>query len=97
MFTFVTKTGTFVSTSFIIDVNISYKEYDDDLFYCYIAKDNQSGNKVLVKSYKENFMEKNNQTGESELYSLDEFSKHGNKDIRKAYLIGRYGAIPNIR
>ena len=43
------------------------------------------------------FMEKNNQTGESELYSLDEFSKHGNKDIRKAYLIGRYGAIPNIR
>jgi AAA15 family ATPase/GTPase len=42
-------------------------------------------------------MEKNNQTGESELYSLDEFSKHGNKDIRKAYLIGRYGAIPNIR
>ena len=43
------------------------------------------------------FVEKNNQTGESELYSLDEFSKHGNKDIRKAYLIGRYGAIPNIR
>lgn len=43
------------------------------------------------------FMQKNNKTGESELYSLDEFSKHGNKDIRKAYLIGRYGAIPNIR
>ena len=40
------------------------------------------------------FMQKNNKTGESELYSLDEFSKHGDKDIRKAYLIGRYGAIP---
>ena len=43
------------------DLGYDYNKKEKDLFYCYIAKDNQSGNKVLVKSYKENFMEKNNQ------------------------------------
>jgi len=43
------------------------------------------------------FVEKNQVTGESELYSLDEFSPRKSEDIRKAYLLGRYGAIPNIK
>lgn len=42
------------------------------------------------------FVEKNNETGESELYSLDEFSPRTNSDIRKSYIMGRYGAVPNI-
>lgn len=42
------------------------------------------------------FVEKDNNTGVSELYSLDEFSPRKNKNIRKAYLLGRYGSIPNI-
>ena len=42
------------------------------------------------------FVDKNQDTGESELYSLDEFSPRKREDIRKAYLLGRYGAIPNI-
>lgn len=42
------------------------------------------------------FIDKNQETGESELYSLDEFSPRKREDIRKAYLLGRYGAIPNI-
>ena len=42
------------------------------------------------------FTEKNNETAETELYSLDEFSVRKREDIRKAYLLGRYGAIPNI-
>lgn len=42
------------------------------------------------------FIDKNQDTGESELYSLDEFSPRKREDIRKAYLLGRYGAIPNI-
>lgn len=43
------------------------------------------------------FVDKNNETGESELYSLDDFSTRRNLDIRKAYLLGRFGAIPYIK
>ncbi|WP_421798684.1 AAA family ATPase [Haliscomenobacter sp.] len=41
------------------------------------------------------FVEKNKQ-GESHLYSLEEFQPRFDKEIRKAYLQGRYGAIPFI-
>ena len=43
------------------------------------------------------FVDKQQETGESELYSLDEFSPRKREDIRKAYLLGRYGAVPNIK
>jgi len=42
------------------------------------------------------FIEKNNSTAESELYSLDEYSPRKTEDIRKAYILGRFGAIPNL-
>lgn len=42
------------------------------------------------------FVEKNQKTGISDLYSLDEFSPRVREDIRKAYLLGRYGSIPNV-
>lgn len=42
------------------------------------------------------FVEKNNENGVTELYSLDEFSPRKTENIRKGYLQGRYGAIPNI-
>lgn len=42
------------------------------------------------------FVEKDNKTGVSDLYSLDEFAPRKNADIRKGYLQGRYGAIPVI-
>ena len=42
------------------------------------------------------FVEKDNQTGCSTLYSLDEFSPRTREDIQKAYLLGRYGSIPNL-
>lgn len=42
------------------------------------------------------FIDKNNRTGVSDLYSLDEYSERTRTDIRKAYLLGRYDAIPNI-
>lgn len=42
------------------------------------------------------FVDKNQKTGISELYSLDEFSPRTNEDIQKAYLLGRFGAVPNI-
>ncbi len=42
------------------------------------------------------FTEKNNETGVSDLYSLDEFSVRKTENIEKGYLLGRYGAIPYI-
>lgn len=41
------------------------------------------------------FVEKN-RLGETCLYSLEEFKPRFDKEIRKNYLLGRFGAIPNI-
>ncbi|MBK5247443.1 MAG: ATP-binding protein [Peptostreptococcaceae bacterium] len=42
------------------------------------------------------FTEKNNKTGESDLYSLDEFPVRKTENIRNGYMQGRYGSIPFI-
>lgn len=42
------------------------------------------------------FVEKN-ASGSTELYSLDEFSPRKIEDVRKRYLQGRYGALPDIK
>lgn len=42
------------------------------------------------------FTEKNNTTGASDLYSLDEMSVRKTDNVEKGYLLGRYGAIPYI-
>ncbi len=42
------------------------------------------------------FVEKDRDSGVSQIYSLDEFSPRIGEDIRKAYLVGRYGAVPDI-
>ncbi|MBO5435232.1 hypothetical protein J6A31_05360 [bacterium] len=42
------------------------------------------------------FVEKNRRTGVSELYYLDEFSPREEENIRMAYLLGRYGSVPDI-
>lgn len=42
------------------------------------------------------FVEKDNNTGISDLYSLDEYSPRKSENIQKGYLQGRYGAIPMI-
>lgn len=42
------------------------------------------------------FVEKDNKTGESDLYALSDFSPRKTENIKKGYMLGRYGAIPNI-
>jgi len=42
------------------------------------------------------FVEKNNMTGESKLYSLNDFTVRNKESIEKGYLSGRYGALPDI-
>ena len=43
------------------------------------------------------FTEKDNETGITDLYSLVEYKPRNDKDIKKGYLLGRYGAIPFIK
>ena len=43
------------------------------------------------------FTEKNNETGESDLYALSDFSVRKSENIEKGYLLGRYGAVPFIK
>ncbi len=42
------------------------------------------------------FVEKNNKTGVTDLYSLADYSPRKNENIQRGYLQGRYGAIPFI-
>ncbi|MDD2591889.1 MAG: ATP-binding protein [Erysipelotrichaceae bacterium] len=42
------------------------------------------------------FVDKSTKTGISELYSLDEYSVRKEENIKKGYLLGRFGAIPSI-
>ncbi len=42
------------------------------------------------------FVEKDNKTGQSSLYSLSDYSPRKTEKIQKGYMLGRYGAIPNI-
>lgn len=42
------------------------------------------------------FVDKDRQTGESELYSVDGLGKKNNADIRTGYLIGKFGSVPEL-
>lgn len=42
------------------------------------------------------FVDKDRQTGESELYSVDGLGKKNNADIRTDYLIGKFGGVPEL-
>lgn len=40
------------------------------------------------------FTEKNQETGESDIYPLDDFKVRKDENIEKGYLLGRYGGVP---
>lgn len=42
------------------------------------------------------FVDKDSETGASDMYNLREFAQPTNANIRKSYLVGKYGAIPQI-
>ena len=42
------------------------------------------------------FADKRNNDGVSELYSISEFATRTTENIRKGYLVGKYGAIPDV-
>ena len=43
------------------------------------------------------FVDKRDKDGVSELYTISEFSTRTTENIRKGYLVGKYGAIPDIK
>lgn len=42
------------------------------------------------------FVDKNREDGASELYSISEFATRTTDNVRKGYLFGKYGAIPDV-
>lgn len=53
-------------------------------------------NETLIRKDQIYFVDKNQSDGSSELYTISEFSTKTTDNIRKGYLLGKYGAIPNI-
>ena len=42
------------------------------------------------------FVDKDKENGTSELYSISDFSTRTTENVRKGYLLGKYGATPNV-
>lgn len=53
-------------------------------------------NESLIRKDQIYFVDKNQNNGSSELYTICEFSTKTTDNIQKGYLLGKYGAIPNI-
>ena len=62
-----------------IDLGYDYNKKGKDEFICFIAKDKKNEKKVLIKSYREDLIEKNNQLFEDELNLFKAFK--GNKNV----------------
>lgn len=74
------------------------------------AEINKNGSQLIFNTYDTNlldlnilrrdqiwFTEKNSETGESDLYSLSDFSVRKQENVEKGYMLGRYGAVPFIK
>lgn len=53
-------------------------------------------NMELLRKDQLYFADKKQEDGASELYSISEFSTRTSENIRKGYLLGKYGATPNV-
>ncbi len=53
-------------------------------------------NMELLRKDQLYFVDKDQEDGASELYSISEFATRTTDNIRKGYLLGKYGATPNI-
>ena len=42
------------------------------------------------------FIDKDNDTGASDLYSLADFNVRNDMNVQKAYLLGKFGAVPHV-
>ena len=54
-------------------------------------------NRELLRRDQYYLVDKNCETGVSELYAVSDFSVRNDEKVGKAYLLGKYGAVPYIR
>ena len=54
-------------------------------------------NREMLRRDQYYLVDKNSETGVSELYSISDFSVRNDEKVGKAYLLGKYGAVPYIR
>lgn len=62
----------------------------------FTTHDTELLNMELLRKDQLYFVDKNNDDGVSELYSISGFSTRTTENVHKGYLVGKYGAIPNI-
>ena len=64
----------------------------------YIIKRFQHNNETKAQLiFTTHSVDMNSETGVSELYSISDFSVRNDEKVGKAYLLGKYGAVPYIR
>ena len=68
----------------ISDINLGY-DFDKEAFQCYIANDEQTNQKVIIKSYKNDFFNKNTAVLSQEIGLLKAFN--GNQNVLKLITI----------
>ena len=62
----------------------------------FTTHDTELMNLEYIRKYQIYFADKNRMDGSSELYSVTDFTTKTADNIRKGYLVGKYGATPNI-
>ena len=54
-------------------------------------------NMELLRKDQFYFVDKNNEYGVSEVYSVGDFGTNTSENLRTGYIAGKYGAIPEVR
>lgn len=62
----------------------------------FTTHDTELMNMEIIRKDQLYFADKNREDGASELYSISEFSTRTTDNIRKGYLLGKYGAAPDV-
>lgn len=62
----------------------------------FTTHDTELLNTHLLRKDQLYFADKDRRTGASTLYSISDFSTHTSENIHKGYLLGKYGAIPEL-
>lgn len=81
---------------FIISKFQSPKTNPNHAQLIFTTHDTELLNMELLRKDQVYFVDKDKNSGNSELFNLTELPIHTNDNIRKAYLAGKYGAIPEV-
>lgn len=83
-------------TEFIISKFQSPKTNPGHAQIIFTTHDTELLNMEILRKDQIYFVDKNKRSGVSELFNLTELPVRTNDNIRKAYLVGKYGAVPDV-